>query len=76
MRTNPKLIGALLVGSCLPLWAQPPATLDTESDVTVPNGIEAGSPFRQSWSYGNALLSTIGLSGGGTIVSDLAGPVS
>ena len=57
MRTSPKLIVVLLVGFCLPFWAQPLATLDTGCDVTVPNGIVAGSSERQEWSYGNALLS-------------------
>lgn len=54
---NAKLIVPLLVGSCLPLCAQSLATSDARCDVTVPNGIVAGTPERQDWSYGNALLS-------------------
>lgn len=70
MRTNPKLIVVLLVGSSVALWAQPPSSSDTVCDVTVPNGIVAGSSERQEWSYGNALLSVgpFGLWPDGTVV--------
>lgn len=70
VRTNPRLIVVLLVGSCIPLSAQSLATLDTGCDVTVPNGIVAGSSGRQDWSYGNALLSVgpFGLWPEGTVV--------
>jgi hypothetical protein len=70
MRTKTKLIVVLLVGSCLPLWAQPLANLDTGCDVTVPNGIVAGASERQDWSYGNGLLSVgpFGLWPDGTVV--------
>ena len=54
MRTKPKLIAVLVVvGSCLPLWAQSLSTSDAACDVTVPDGIVAGSSERQDGSYGN-----------------------
>jgi hypothetical protein len=70
MRTNLKLIAVLLVGSCLPLPAQSLPGLDTACDVTVPNGIVAGSSEGQDWSYGNAFLSLgpFGLWPNGTVV--------
>lgn len=70
MRINPTLSVVLLVGSCVPLWAQLPSSSDTPCDVTVPNGIVAGSSERQDWSYGNALLSVgpFGLWPEGTVV--------
>ena len=76
MPTNPKLIAVLLlVGSCRPLWAQPLSTSDAACDVTVPNGIVAGSSERQAWSYGNALLSVgpFGLWPDGTVVFKTGG---
>jgi hypothetical protein len=76
MRTNAASIVVLLVGSCLPLWAQPLSAPDSACDVTVPNGIVAGSSERQDWSYGNALLSVgpFGLWPGGTVVFKPGGP--
>jgi hypothetical protein len=70
MRTDPKLVVVFLVGSCLPLWAQSSSSSDTACDVTVPNGIVAGSSERQDSSYGNALLSVgpFGLWPDGTVL--------
>jgi hypothetical protein len=70
MPTNHKLVVVLLVGSCISLWARPVAIVDTDCNVTAPNGTVAGSSERQDWSYGNALLSVgpFGLWPEGTVV--------
>lgn len=69
MRTDPKLVVVFLVGSCLPLWAQSSSSSDTACDVTVPNGIVAGSSERQDSSYGNALSQSDPLGCGRTELS-------
>jgi hypothetical protein len=65
-----KLIVALLVAACIPLWAQPVPGQDNACNVTVPNGIVAGTSERHDGSYGNGLVSVgpFGLWLDGTVV--------
>src|SRR5262245_50639067 len=73
MRTHPMLIVVLVVAIILPVSAQPVVTLDTQCNVTLPNGIAAGTSERQDSSFGNASLST-SLWPGGIVVFKPGGP--
>jgi hypothetical protein len=77
MRALADLLMVLLVaGLCYPMPASSFATSDATCDVTVPNGVVAGSPARKNWSHGGDLLSVgpFGLWPGGTVVFRPGGP--
>lgn len=71
MRSRLALIGLLVLAASSPqVRAQDPTPSGSACDVTVPNGIVAGTAKPQRWSYGNNLLSLgpFGLWPEGTVV--------
>jgi hypothetical protein len=76
MPTHLKLISAIVVAGVFQWPAQSFAASDAACDVTVPNGVVAGTSERKDWSYGNPHLSVgpFGLWPNGTVVFKPGGP--
>jgi hypothetical protein len=72
MRLSIRIVVLAAVGSAMfvPVRAKQLLQSGAPCDVTVPNGIVAGSAERQEWSYGNAALSVgpFGLWPNGTVI--------